>query len=109
MLRAFGSKLKESLVSVLPVTLIVLLLNLTPLVSFSPKETVVFVISAVVLIIGMGLFNLGADIAMTPMGEQVGSGLSRSRSVSILLIVCFVMGVFITVAEPDLTVLATQA
>ena len=108
MLRAFASKLKESLVSVLPVTLIVLLLNLTPLVSFNTTETVVFLISAAVLILGMGLFNLGADIAMTPMGEQVGAGLSRSRSVSILLLVCFVMGVFITVAEPDLTVLATQ-
>ena len=56
----------------------------------------------------MALFNLGADMAMTPMGEQVGSGLSRSRSVGLLLVVCFIMGVFITVAEPDLSVLATQ-
>ncbi len=108
MLCIFGSKLKESLVSVLPVTLIVLLLNLTPLVSFDATETVVFLGSAVVLIIGMGLFNLGADIAMTPMGEQVGAGLSRSKNIGILLLVCFAMGVFITVAEPDLTVLATQ-
>lgn len=108
MLRVFSSKLKESLVSVLPVTLIVLLLNLTPLVDFSTTETVVFVCSALVLILGMGLFNLGADIAMTPMGEQVGAGLSRSRNIGVLLLVCFAMGVFITVAEPDLTVLATQ-
>ncbi|MBR7098647.1 MAG: DUF1538 domain-containing protein [Clostridia bacterium] len=108
MLRAFWSKLKESLVSVLPVTAIVLLLNLTPLVNFNGTETTVFLVSALVLIIGMGLFNLGADIAMTPMGEQVGAGLSRSKSVGILVLVCFVMGVFITVAEPDLTVLATQ-
>ena len=79
MLRVFSSKLKESLVSVLPVTLIVLLLNLTPLVSFNATETAVFVCCALVLIVGMGLFNLGADIAMTPMGEQVGAGLSRSK------------------------------
>jgi len=109
LIRAFFSKLRESLVSVLPVTLIVLLLNLTPLVSFSRQETIVFLASAAVLILGMGLFNLGADIAMTPMGEQMGSGLSRTGSVSVLLLVCFIMGVFITVAEPDLTVLATQA
>ena len=108
MLRVFSSKLKESLVSVLPVTLIVLLLNLTPLVNFNATETTVFVCCALVLILGMGLFNLGADIAMTPMGEQVGAGLSRSKSVGVLLAVCFLMGVFITVAEPDLTVLATQ-
>ena len=108
MLRAFFSKLKESLVSVLPVTLIVLLLNLTPLVSFTATETAVFLISSAVLILGMGLFNLGADIAMTPMGEHVGAGLSRTKKIGLLLAVCFVMGLFITVAEPDLTVLADQ-
>ena len=108
MLRAFWSKLKESLVSVLPVTLIVLLLNFTPLINFTAAETLVFVISALALIVGMGLFNLGADIAMTPMGEQVGAGLSRSKKIGVLLLVCFAMGVFITVAEPDLAVLATQ-
>ncbi len=108
MFRAFLSKLKESAISVFPVTLIVFLLNLSPLVSFSWDELLIFLASAAVLIIGMGFFNLGADIAMTPMGEQVGSGLSKSRKVGLLLAVCFVMGVFITVAEPDLTVLAEQ-
>ena len=71
MLRALSHKLRESLISVLPVALIVLLLNFTPLVSFTTTETVCFSLSAVALIIGMGLFNLGADISMTPMGEQV--------------------------------------
>lgn len=108
MLKALSIKLKEAAFSVLPVALIVLILNLTPLVSFTALETVVFVLCAVLLVLGMGLFNLGADMAMTPMGEQVGAGLSRSRSIGLLLTVCFVMGVFITVAEPDLSVLATQ-
>lgn len=101
-------KLREALVSVLPVTLIVILLNLTPLVNFSKTEILVFVISSVFLILGIGLFNLGADIAMTPMGEHIGAGLSKSRRMSVLLPVCFAMGLLITVAEPDLTVLATQ-
>jgi hypothetical protein len=108
LLRAFLSKLKESAISVFPVTLIVFLLNLSPLVNFSWDELLIFLASAAVLIVGMGFFNLGADIAMTPMGEQVGSGLSKSRNIGLLLAVCFVMGVFITVAEPDLTVLAEQ-
>ena len=108
MLRILSLKLRESLTSVLPVTAIVLLLNLTPLVHLTGTEMLVFSISAVVLILGMALFNLGADMAMTPMGEQVGAGLSRSRSIGLLLAVCFVMGVFITVAEPDLSVLASQ-
>ena len=108
MLKTLLLKLKESTVSVLPVTVIVLLLNLTPLVHFTAEESIVFILSALLLIIGMALFNLGADIAMTPMGEQIGAGLSKSGKFGLLLAVSFVMGLFITIAEPDLTVLASQ-
>ena len=101
-------KIKEALVSVLPVAGIVAVLCLTPLVTLSPKEFAVFLISAFFLIRGIGLFNLGADLAMTPMGEQVGAGLTRNRKMRVLLSVAFIMGVIITVAEPDLSVLATQ-
>ena len=101
-------KLKESLVSVLPIVAIVFVLNLTPLINFSTPEMVVFLISAVFLILGIALFNLGADLAMTPMGEHIGSGLTKLRSLPLLLGVCFAMGILITVAEPDLTVLANQ-
>ena len=108
MIKALGKKIGEALTSVLPVTAIVFLLNLTPLVNFSPKELTVFLISSVLLILGIALFNLGADLAMTPMGEHIGIGLTKTKKLSLLLIVCFAMGVLITVAEPDLTVLATQ-
>lgn len=108
MLKALLKKLSESTVSVLPVTAIVVLLNCTPLVSFSWTETIVFTCSALALILGMSLFNLGADIAMTPMGEQIGSGLSKTGKFKTLLLICFIMGVFITIAEPDLSVLASQ-
>ena len=102
------AKFKESLFSVLPITLIVVLLNLTPLVNFTIKEIIVFSISAILLIIGISLFNLGADIAMTPMGKYVGSGLTKSKKIGVLIIVCFLMGFLITIAEPDLSVLASQ-
>lgn len=108
MLSALWTKLKESALSVIPVALIVLLIDLTPFADFSTKELVVFCICAILLILGMALFNLGADMAMTPMGEQVGSGLPKSGKFKLLLVICFVMGVFITVAEPDLSVLASQ-
>lgn len=101
-------KLKESLVSVLPIVAIVFVLNLTPLIHFSAAEITVFLISAVFLIFGIALFNLGADLAMTPMGEHIGSGLTKLKSLPLLLGVCFAMGILITVAEPDLTVLANQ-
>ena len=108
MWKSLLKKLSESTVSVLPVTAIVLILNFTPLISLSLKETLVFVCCAIALIVGMALFNLGADIAMTPMGEQIGSGLSKSGKFKTLLLICLVMGVFITIAEPDLSVLASQ-
>ncbi|MBE5747507.1 MAG: DUF1538 domain-containing protein [Clostridiales bacterium] len=108
MLRALLKKLSEATVSVLPVTAIVLLLSATPLFNLTLTEGVVFVCSAVFLIFGMALFNLGADIAMTPMGEQIGSGLSKTGKFKTLLLICFIMGLFITIAEPDLSVLAEQ-
>ena len=102
------SKLKESMSSVLPVALIVVILYLTPLVRLTPLELSVFLICTVFLILGIGLFNLGADLAMTPMGEHVGAGLTKTRNLKLLLIIGFVMGLLITVAEPDLSVLASQ-
>lgn len=105
---ALMQKTKESLVSVLPIVAIVFLLNLTPLVNFTSGEVIAFLVSAVFLIIGISLFNIGADLAMTPIGEHIGSGLSKLKSALILLSVCFAMGILITVAEPDLTVLANQ-
>lgn len=108
MLKTLFKKFTESVVSVLPVTAIVLILSATPLLKLTLTEGVVFSCSAIALIMGMALFNLGADIAMTPMGEQIGSGLSKTGKFKTLLIVCFIMGVFITIAEPDLSVLAEQ-
>ncbi len=108
MLKSLFIKLKEAAISVLPVTLIVLLLDCTPLVNLSLREVLIFAGCALLLILGMSLFNLGADIAMTPMGEQVGAGLPKQGKFKTLLMICFVMGVFVTIAEPDLSVLATQ-
>lgn len=104
----FVNKLKEALLSVLPLSLIVILLDFTPIVDFSMRELILFSVCAVVLVLGIALFNLGADLAMTPMGEHVGAGLTKSASLGLLLSVCFFLGLLITVAEPDLTVLAEQ-
>ena len=108
MLKALLLKLKESLVSVLPIAIIVLIISVTPLAPLTAKERITFAVCAVMLIIGIGLFNLGADLAMTPMGENVGTGLTKSKNIIVLVSVCFVMGLLITVAEPDLSVLASQ-
>ncbi|KAF5029421.1 hypothetical protein DSECCO2_648770 [anaerobic digester metagenome] len=69
---------------------------------------ILFLMSSVFLILGMGLFTLGADIAMVPMGEAVGSAISKSKKIWLIIVAAFLMGLAITVAEPDLTVLAQQ-
>ena len=108
MYRILLKKIYESFISVVPVAAIVLILYMTPLVSLTPRELIVFLASAFFLVLGIGLFNLGADLAMTPMGEQVGGGLARTGNTGLLLGVACLMGVLITVAEPDLSVLAGQ-
>jgi len=106
--RSLLDKLKESLTSVLPVSLLVLILSLTPWVDITTKELFVFEAAALMLIVGISFFNLGADLAMTPMGQYVGEGLTKSKRLGILLTVGFLMGLLITIAEPDLAVLAGQ-
>ena len=107
-MRVLTAKIREALVSALPITLIVYLVALLPGFSFTRVELITFTVGAILLVLGIGLFNLGADIAMTPMGVHVGSGLSKQKSIGLLLTVCFVLGMLITVAEPDLQVLANQ-
>ena len=100
----------EALISALPITAIVYIMALVPFVDFdmSAAEGITFTVGAVLLVLGIGLFNLGADLAMTPMGSHVGAGLSRQKNLLLLLVVCFVLGMLITIAEPDLQVLANQ-
>ena len=107
-MKELWAKIQEALVSALPITAIVYILALTPLFDLSRTELITFTVGAVLLVLGIGLFSLGADLAMTPMGTHVGSGLSRQKKLGLLLGVCFVLGMLITIAEPDLQVLANQ-
>ena len=107
-MRELKAKILEALYSALPITAIVYVLTMTPLVDLSKAELATFTVGAVMLILGLGLFSLGADLAMTPMGAHVGSGLSQQKRLGLLLSVCFVLGMLITIAEPDLQVLANQ-
>ena len=82
--------------------------NFRSLKSVKTKELAVFGAAALLLILGISLFNLGADMAMTPMGQYIGEGLTKSKKLGVLLSVAFLMGLLITIAEPDLSVLASQ-
>ena len=105
-LKILALKIKEAALSVLPVMAIVAVMYFMPFISLSLTELFAFLISAVLLVVGVGFFNLGADLAMSPMGHHIGIGLSKAGKPVMLLIVSFIMGVMITVAEPDLSVLA---
>lgn len=100
-------KIRESLSSVLPITVIVLLLSMT-LVPLEIGNLALFMTGAILLIVGMGLFQLGAEMSMTPLGQGVGGRLIKSNRMALIISVSFVMGIFITIAEPDLQVLANQ-
>ena len=100
-------KVYESIAAVLPITAIVLFLSIS-IAPLTPGTWTLFFFGALMLIFGMGFFTLGAEMSMIPMGEGIGVLLSRSKKHSIPLLVCFVLGVVITIAEPDLTVLANQ-
>ena len=110
MFETISKKFKEAAVSVIPVAVLVVVLNYLPFVSvsLSTGQLVTFSVSAFFLILGIAMFSLGADLAMTEMGEHIGAGLTKSRNIKLLVSVCFLMGVLITVAEPDLSVLADQ-
>ncbi|MCD7927311.1 MAG: DUF1538 domain-containing protein [Oscillospiraceae bacterium] len=100
-------KISESLSSVLPITLIVLLLSFT-LTPMPIGTLLLFLFGAAMLIVGMGFFSLGADMSMMPMGEHMGRKLGASKSLPFVLAICFFIGVTVTIAEPDLSVLADQ-
>ena len=107
-MKMFIEKLKESAVSVLPIVLIVFVISLTPLFDLPNNELIVFLVSAVLLVIGMALFNIGAQLSMTPMGDYTGTGLIKTKKLSLILIVALFMGILVTIAEPDLIVLSGQ-
>ena len=103
----FADKFTETLEAVVPILVIVLVLCFT-VAPIPPSILVTFLIGAVLLVTGMLLFNVGVESSMTPIGERVGAIMTRSKSIVIMVAMSFVMGIVITISEPDLQVLAQQ-
>ncbi len=103
----FQEKFFETIKAVFPILAIVLVLCFT-ITPIPPSILVTFLIGAVLLILGMLLFNVGVESSMTPIGERVGAIMTRSKNVFIMVAISFIMGVVITISEPDLQVLAQQ-
>ncbi|MDL2302412.1 DUF1538 domain-containing protein [Lachnospiraceae bacterium OttesenSCG-928-D06] len=103
----FLEKVFESISAVLPITAIVLVLSIT-IAPMSTTTLILFLFGALLLVLGMGFFSLGAEISMTPLGDGIGVQMSKSKKKIFTLLACFVLGIIITIAEPDLQVLAQQ-
>ena len=106
-----GKKLLEKLLeagrSVWPICLIVFVLHFT-LAPMPLGTLALFISGSLLLIIGIAIFTLGSEMAMMPIGQFIGAGLTRSRKLWLLLGGSFLLGVFVTIAEPDLQVLTKQ-
>ena len=100
-------KSKETLHAVLPIILIVLLLSFT-IAPISPDILMEFLLGAVMLIVGLLFFSIGAEMAMTRMGERVGTIMTKTKNLFAMVLISFLLGFVITISEPDLQVLAQQ-
>lgn len=97
----------EALQAVLPIIALVLLLCFS-IAPISPSILLCFLLGAVLLIVGMMFFTQGAEMAMSPMGERIGITLTKTKKLWLIVPLAFILGVIITVSEPDLQVLAEQ-
>ena len=100
-------KLKEAMASVLPITVIVAVLCFA-LVPMDSGLMLSFLLGAAMLVLGMGLFTLGAEMSMSRMGNLIGAGMTKSRKLGRILLLSFLLGAAVTMAEPDLQVLAAN-
>lgn len=100
-------KLKETLFSVAPIVgiVVVLALTLVPLDGSLPAR---FALGTFAIIVGLAIFLLGVDIGLTPIGQLLGHAIARSGRLSVVITATFVLGLFISVAEPDLHIYGGQ-
>ena len=100
-------KFKEVLSAVSPVVVLVIILNFT--ISPMPGTMLAqFIIGAVAIIFGLSVLLFGIDLGVLPFGNHMGSAFLKSNSIKFVIIVGFLLGFFVNIAEPDLQVLASQ-
>ena len=100
-------KLKEMTSTVLPITIIVMIINFT-LIPLETPVIIRFILASILIIIGLTIFLLGVDIGITPFGEKVGNTVARGNNIFIVILSGLILGFFISIAEPGLLVLGGQ-
>jgi len=107
-LRVLLGKFKEVLSAVSPVVLIVLILNFTGLAPIPPALLLQFILGALAIVIGLSILLFGIDIGVLPFGNHMGASFLKSNKVLYVVIIGFILGFFVNIAEPDLQVLAAN-
>lgn len=105
-MKVIKEKVKDAVSSIIPVMIIMLIISLY--LNFNIITIISILISTLLLIVGVSMFTLGADLSMIEIGKSISSGILKTRKVGIIAIVSFIVGIIITIAEPDLKVLAEQ-
>ena len=111
MLKEAWQKLLEAAISVVPISLIVIVIFglqysfLMPSETISVSMLITFLICLIFLILGMAMFSFGSEISMSKVGQYIGSSITKKQSIFFMVIISFLLGLMITIAEPDLTVL----
>lgn len=100
-------KIKESLKSIIPISLIIAILSFT-ITPLNTDVIVEFIIGAIMLVLGTGLFTLGAEMSMSIIGERIGADIIKRKNILFIILILIVLGTIVTIAEPDLKVLASQ-
>jgi hypothetical protein len=106
-LNLIKNKLIESLKSVLPIALIVLALSIT-IVPISTGDMFLFLVGVCCLVFGMSLFTAGAEMSMQPLGSKIGATIGSNKKIWLIAFISFVIGILVTISEPDLQILAEQ-
>jgi Protein of unknown function (DUF1538) len=106
-LNLLTEKIREVLMSVLPITIIVLILNFT-LTPIDMNLLIRFMIGTVAIVIGLSIFLVGVDIGVTPIGNIMGTNIAKTNKLWIVIVAGLLLGFFISVAEPDLQILGGQ-
>lgn len=107
MVEQIKEKIKESFSSIFPIALIVVLISVT-IVDLNSGTFLSFGVGFLGLVLGMTFFGIGADLSMLAIGSRLGTKMTHSKKIWIIALVSFVIGLIITISEPDLTILANQ-
>ena len=103
----FSERFKESAISVVPVMIIVVILHFT-ICPLKAEQLPQFIAGGILLILGLAIFLIGADLGLVPFGQKLGSYLTHKRSLLLMIPAAFIIGFAVTIAEPDVQVLANQ-